>query len=142
MRPNLSLTNIASTLAALGTSAVIVACGGDSKSSDTPANATPSATAAPSASAAASCNASAHPTDNAAAATTGNTATPTTTTATTATPATTTAAATTTSTAKPAGTAAAKPPAGGGSGSSPTKPKATGQASCGAGTCSSDPKKK
>ena len=135
MRPNLSLTNIASTLAALGTSAVLVACGGDSKSSDTPANATPSATAAPSASAAASCSANAHPADNGAAATTASSATPTTAAAaTTAAPATTTAAATTTSTAKPGSTAAAHP--------APSKPKATGQASCGAGTCSSDPKKK
>ena len=36
MRPNLSLTNIASTLALLGTSAVLIACGGGDKPATTP----------------------------------------------------------------------------------------------------------
>ena len=121
MRPNLSLPALATTLAALGTSAILVACGGDTPASNTPSggsSAAPSASSAPADTGAPS--ASAAPAAE---------ATP---------PAATTAA--------PAATPAPTTTATTASAPKKSPPKAahhaTGQASCGAGTCSSDAKKK
>jgi len=153
MRPNLSLSNIASTLAALGgATALIVACGGDAKpaananevKSSTPSGSGGQASCASNGSCGAKTGDSEKKPDTAA--TTAATTPPPATT----TPATGTAPADTKPGADPktaattATTGTTKPtpppmkPASGGGGTA--KPK--GQASCGAGTCAADPKKK
>jgi hypothetical protein len=155
MRSDLSFENIAAVLAALGTSA-LVACGGASPQPVNASEVAPVTTAPAAGNASCSakgCGASpsgaaaTSPTTNAASTTT---ASPTATAATDPTTATTTAAATTTApaaTAAPAATTAPattppkKQPAKGATAQKP-KPKAGGEASCGAGTCASDPKQK
>ncbi|HEY8040473.1 MAG TPA: hypothetical protein VIF15_11795 [Polyangiaceae bacterium] len=150
MRPNLSFESLAAVLAALGTSA-IVACGG---SNPQPVNATDVAPAATTAATGqSSCSAKGCGATPAPPAATGAAAAP----ASTAAPAGTSAAngtpadanptpATTNAPASPppsATTASGKPPAPKPKGTTPPKkgPKG-GEASCGAGTCASDPKQK
>ena len=151
MRSDLSFENIAAVLAALGASA-LVACGGGSPQPVNASEVAPS-TAAP-ATGNASCSAkgcgaspsgaaaATSPTTNAASTTTDTpTATPAATdtppAATTTPPATTAAPATTTASKTPP----RKQPARGATAQKP-KPKASGEASCGAGTCAADPKQK
>ncbi len=130
MRPTISLQQVAGALAVLGTSAFMAACGGaDKPAATSPVQATevPSAPATPT-------TADAKPADpttpsTSAASGAAGSANPTTTTTTT-----TPAAATTTTTATDS-----KKPAGK---SGPGKKPGAGQASCGAGTCSADAKKK
>jgi hypothetical protein len=173
MRPNLSLENIASTLAALGTTA-LVACGGSAPAPSSPVQSnevTPAATSATPGQASCSaagcgankgkggdtkaaaeghCGASAkHDPGQASCAAKGGDAKPDSTTPSTgaaagSSPAATPAAAATTDAKggdKPTAAAATtkpKAPAASGSGKKP----GAGQASCGAGTCGADPKKK
>lgn len=143
MRPNLTLTGIASALAVLGTTTALVACGGGDKPA---VQATDVKSADPAKSADGHCGADHkdHKGDAKCAAkdtasSTAASAAPATTSAPgTTTPATTTApGATTPAAATPAASAApasSAKPAGGTPGKAP--PKAGGQASCGAGTCS------
>jgi hypothetical protein len=146
MRPNLSFENLAAVLAALGTSA-IVACGGGTPqpvqaNEVTPATTTPAGNASCSAK---GCGAS--PATAAAGATTPTTVpaatTPTTPAADAASGTTPTATATPVATAATTATAAVKKqPPKGSTANAPKKKPAAGEASCGAGTCASDPKQK
>jgi hypothetical protein len=148
MRPNLSLEYLAATLAALGTGVILAACGGsnqDVKASEVPASkplpwqgdkacAAHGCGAAPAPSSASTSDSSATSSAPATSAAGGSSAT--------ATPSATAAAATTSAPATPAptSTAQASTPKPAPKPAAKRKP-ASGDASCGQGTCSSDPKK-
>jgi hypothetical protein len=141
MRPNLSIENLTAVLAALGTSA-IVACGGN-EPQPVHANEVPG-TAAPAGSGMASC--SAKGCGGKAADTTAPATAPATSpamgAAATTTPAATADVAASTSAAPAASAAPSKAPAKSTAKKATGTPKASGEASCGAGTCSGDSKKK
>lgn len=138
MRPNLSLSNIAATLALLGTSAVLtVACGGATPPAATEAPAQPAAVGGQKSCSANGCGASSKgDKDTSATATTPAAADPNANNAVATPTATASAAPTTTpptaANVKPVPKPVAKPG---------MKPP-VGQSSCGAGTCAADPKKK
>lgn len=156
MRPNLSLSNIAATLAALGTSAVItVACGGAQEPSKSPASATDSSAQPTAAGGHASCSANGSCGANKGTAQGQSSCSAKTTTDSKpadgtmpTTPATGAAAggaggATATAvTPPPANTATPPAPTTATTAKKPPSAKPSGQSSCGAGTCAADAKKK